>query len=143
MIERLINQRLTRVEAADPKSYQPCDVVVFHRDAYGCAAHDICTVAEIGELLSGAEGLDDGQRRMIADWQKADRLQGELIARIESLPGEAAALVERAGDGFPSIYSEQKIGVRGFSLPLGAKTRIVSHPSADTKRPSRLPLNLA
>ena len=47
MIERLINQRLTRVEAADPKSYQPSDVVVFHRDAYGCAAHDICTVTGV------------------------------------------------------------------------------------------------
>ena len=47
MIERLINQRLTRVEAADPKSYQPGDVVVFHRDAYGCAAHDTCTVNSV------------------------------------------------------------------------------------------------
>ena len=47
MIERLINQRLTRVEAADPKSYQPGDVVVFHRDAYGCAAHDTCTVTGV------------------------------------------------------------------------------------------------
>ena len=47
MIERLINQRLTRVEAADPNSYQPGDVVVFHRDAYGCAAHDTCTVNSV------------------------------------------------------------------------------------------------
>ena len=47
IIERLINQRLTRVEAADPKSYQPGDVVVFHRDAYGCAAHDTCTVTGV------------------------------------------------------------------------------------------------
>ncbi len=52
-------------------------------------------VAEIGKRLSGTEGLDDGQYRMIANWQKADRLQGELTARIESLPNEAAALVER------------------------------------------------
>ena len=47
-IERLINQRLTRVEAADPKSYHPGDVVVFHRDAYECAAHDTCTVTGVG-----------------------------------------------------------------------------------------------
>ena len=54
MIERLINQRLTRVEAADPKSYQPGDVVVFHRDAYGCAAHDTCTV-------TGVDGVDGSE----------------------------------------------------------------------------------
>ena len=50
MIERLINQRLTRVEAADPRSYQPGDVVVFHRDAYGCAAHDTCTVTGVDDV---------------------------------------------------------------------------------------------
>ena len=54
MIERLINQRLTLVEAADPKSYQPGDVVVFHRDAYGCAAHDTCTV-------TGVDGVDGSE----------------------------------------------------------------------------------
>ena len=54
MIERLINQRLTRVEAADPNSYQPGDVVVFHRDAYGCAAHDTCTV-------TGVDGVDGSE----------------------------------------------------------------------------------
>ena len=47
VIERLINQRLTRVEAANPTSYQPGDVVVFHRDVYGCSAHDICTVVGV------------------------------------------------------------------------------------------------
>ena len=57
-------------------------------------------VAKIGKRLAGAEGLDDSQRRMIANWQKADRLQGELTVRIESLPNEAAALVERAGGSF-------------------------------------------
>ena len=54
-------------------------------------------VAEIGKRLAGAEGLDDGQHRMIANWQKADRLQGGLTVRIESLPNEAATLVERSG----------------------------------------------
>ena len=54
MIERLINQRLTRVEAADPRNYQPGDVVVFHRDAYGCAAHDTCTV-------TGVDGVDGSE----------------------------------------------------------------------------------
>ena len=57
-------------------------------------------VAEIGERLAGVEWLDDGQRRTIADWQKVDRLQSELTAQIVTLPNEAAALVERAGDGF-------------------------------------------
>ncbi len=54
IIERLINQRLTRVEAADIKSYQPGDVVVFHRDAYGCAANDTCTV-------TGVDGVDGSE----------------------------------------------------------------------------------
>ena len=58
---------------------------------------DYRDVAEIGKRLAGVEGLDDSQRRMITDWQKADRLQGGLTARIESLPNEAAALVERSG----------------------------------------------
>ena len=56
-------------------------------------------VAEIGEQLTGAERLNDGQRRMFADWQTVDRRQGELTAQIESLPHAVAALVERAGDG--------------------------------------------
>ena len=51
-------------------------------------------VAEIGKRLAGAQGLNNSQNQMITDWQKADRLQGELTVRIESLPNEAAALVE-------------------------------------------------
>ena len=57
-------------------------------------------VAEIGKRLAGAKGLNDSQDQMITDWQKADRLQGELTARIESLPNDAAALVERTRSNF-------------------------------------------
>ena len=35
-IERLVNRRLTRVLAADPRSYRPGDMVVPNRDVYGC-----------------------------------------------------------------------------------------------------------
>ena len=67
-------------------------------------------IAEIGKRLAGAEGLDDGQRRMIANWQKADRLQGGLSARIESLPNEAARWLSVLGPvprrlpGTPIMY---------------------------------------
>ena len=41
VIERLIDQRLTRAEASDPGSYREGDVVVFHRNAYGCTTNDV------------------------------------------------------------------------------------------------------
>ena len=30
--------------AADLRSYEPGDTVVFHRDVFGCRANDVCTV---------------------------------------------------------------------------------------------------
>ena len=43
-IDRLVNRRLTRALAADIASYEPGDTVVFHGNAYGCRANDVCTV---------------------------------------------------------------------------------------------------
>ena len=43
-VERLVNRRLTRVQASDIRSYEPGDTVVFHRDVYGCRASDVCIV---------------------------------------------------------------------------------------------------
>ena len=46
-IERLIDRRLTRAEAANLRSYAEGDTVVFNRDAYGCQKDDICKVTRI------------------------------------------------------------------------------------------------
>ena len=43
-IDRLVDRRLTRALAADIASYEPGDTVVFHGNAYGCRAGDVCTV---------------------------------------------------------------------------------------------------
>ena len=50
-VERLVNRRLTRVQASDIRSYEPGDTVVFHRDVFGCRANDVCIVM----------GHDDGR----------------------------------------------------------------------------------
>ena len=50
-VDRLVNRRLTRVQASDIRSYEPGDTVVFHRDVYGCRASDVCIVM----------GHDDGR----------------------------------------------------------------------------------
>ena len=46
-VERLIDRRLTRAEAADLRSYGEGDEVVFHRDVYGCRKDDVCRVVRI------------------------------------------------------------------------------------------------
>ena len=50
-VERLVNRRLTRVQASDIRSYEPGDTIVFHRDVFGCRANDVCIVM----------GHDDGR----------------------------------------------------------------------------------
>ena len=61
-IDRLVDRRLTRAQAADVRSWQPGDTVVFHRDAYGCREDDVCTVTAIedGMVVLDAPG---GERR--------------------------------------------------------------------------------
>ena len=39
VVDRLVNRRLTRALAADLRSYEPGDIVVFHRDVFGCRAN--------------------------------------------------------------------------------------------------------
>ena len=48
-IDRLVPRRLTRALAADIASYEPGDTLVFHRDVFGCAKDDVCTVTAIGD----------------------------------------------------------------------------------------------
>ena len=50
-IQRLVDRRYTRIEASVLANYEPGDWVVFHRNAYGCMADDLCTVS----------GIDDGE----------------------------------------------------------------------------------
>ena len=46
-IDRLVDRRLTRAQAAEITSYEPGDLAVFHRDHYGCRRDDVCTVTGI------------------------------------------------------------------------------------------------
>ena len=59
VVDRLVNRRLTRALAADLRSYEPGDIVVFHRDVFGCRANDVCTVMDRHEgqvILAHADG---------------------------------------------------------------------------------------
>ena len=51
VVDRLVDRRLTRVEAADIDNWEPGLHAVFHRDHYGCLKDDVCTVS----------GHDDGE----------------------------------------------------------------------------------
>ena len=51
VIDRLVDRRLTRAQAADIRSWEEGDTVVFHRDAYGCRQDDVCIVT----------GVEDGK----------------------------------------------------------------------------------
>ena len=61
-IDRLVDRRLTRAQAAEIRSWEPGDTVVFHRDAYGCREDDVCMVKNIedGMVVLDAPG---GERR--------------------------------------------------------------------------------
>ncbi|MYE03331.1 MAG: relaxase domain-containing protein, partial [Alphaproteobacteria bacterium] len=49
VIDRLVDRRLTRAQAADIRSWEEGDTVVFHRDAYGCRQDDVCIVTAVGD----------------------------------------------------------------------------------------------
>ncbi len=51
VVDRLVDRRLTRVEAAEIDNWEPGLHAVFHRDHYGCLKDDVCTVV----------GRDDGE----------------------------------------------------------------------------------
>ena len=62
-VDRLVDRRLTRAQAADIASYKPGDTVVFHRDHYGCRRDDVCTVTAIEEGVVVLAHADGGERR--------------------------------------------------------------------------------
>ena len=63
VVDRLVNRRLTRAQAADIRSYESGDTAVFHRDAYGCRANDVCLVTGIDEGWVVLAGPDGGEHR--------------------------------------------------------------------------------
>ena len=86
-VERLVNRRLTRVQASDIRSYEPGDTVVFHRDVFGCRASDVCIVM----------GRDDG-RVVLAhpDGERRFRPSGNAAGYLGLYDTERIEL--RAGD---------------------------------------------
>ena len=106
-VDRLVNRRLTRVQASDIRSYEPGETVVFHRDVYGCRANDVCIVM----------GHDDG-RVVLA------HPDGERRFRPS---GNAA--------GYMGLYDTERIELRAGDLIRWTRNRKAplargSHPQA-------------
>ena len=57
VIDRLVDRRLTRAQAADIRSWEEGDTVVFHRDAYGCRQDDVCIVTAVTAAGDGKVAL--------------------------------------------------------------------------------------
>ena len=55
-------------------------------------------VAELGERLEAAEGIDAHVRRAVAEWRKVDAAQAALAEEVRTLPGRIAAWRERRAD---------------------------------------------
>ena len=88
VVDRLVNRRLTRTLAADLRSYEPGDIVVFHRDVFGCRANDVCTVMGRHEgqvILAHADG---GERRFRPSGNAATYLGLYDTERIELRAGD-------------------------------------------------------
>ena len=62
-IDRLVPRRLTRALAADIASYEPGDILVFHRDVFGCKKDDVCTVTAIEDGTVVLAHPDKEERR--------------------------------------------------------------------------------
>ena len=86
-VERLVNRRLTRVQASDIRSYEPGDTVVFHRDVFGCRASDVCIVMghNDGRVVLAHP---DGERRFRPSGNAAGYLGLYDTERIELRAGD-------------------------------------------------------
>ena len=86
-VERLVNRRLTRVQASDIRSYEPGDTVVFHRDVFGCRANDVCIVMDHddGRVVLAHP---DGERRFRPSGNAAGYLGLYDTERIELRAGD-------------------------------------------------------
>ena len=55
-------------------------------------------VAELGERLEAAEGIDAQVRLAVAEWRKIEAAQAALVEEVRTLPGRIAAWRERRAD---------------------------------------------
>ena len=86
-VDRLVNRRLTRVQASDIRSYEPGDTIVFHRDVFGCRANDVCIVMghDDGRVVLAHR---DGERRFRPSGNAARYLGLYDTERIELRAGD-------------------------------------------------------
>ena len=121
-VERLVNRRLTRVQASDIRSYEPGDTIVFHRDVFGCRANDVCTIM----------GHDDG-RVVLAhpDGERRFRPSGNAARYLGLYDTERIEL--RAGDLIRWTRNRKAAGaIRGRCAGLDVSVR------DERLRPSRI-----
>ncbi len=64
-------------------------------------AEGYAEVAELGERLAAADGLDERQREGVAQWREVHAEQGALAEAVRSIPGRVAAWVERRAAELP------------------------------------------
>ena len=88
VVDRLVNRRLTRARAADIRSYEPGDTVVFHRDVFGCRAGDVCMVTGTDGGHVVMAGPDGSERRFRPSGNAATYFGLYDTERIELRAGE-------------------------------------------------------
>ena len=87
-IDRLVDRRLTRAQAAEIASYEPGNLAVFHRDHYGCRRDDVCTVTGIEDGMVVLAHPDGGERRFRPSGNAAWYLRICDTERIEIRAGD-------------------------------------------------------
>ena len=87
-LQRLVDRRYTRVEASVLANYEPGDTVVFHRDAYGCRADDVCTITGIRDGQVVLDHADGRERRFSPSGNAAHNLGVYETAAIEIRAGD-------------------------------------------------------
>ncbi|MCE2520764.1 MAG: relaxase domain-containing protein [Alphaproteobacteria bacterium] len=87
-LQRLVNRRYTRVEAGVLANYEPGDTVVFHRDAYGCRADDVCTITGTRDGWVVLDHADGRERRFRPSGNAAHNLGVYESRTIEIQAGD-------------------------------------------------------
>ena len=87
-IDRLVDRRLTRAQAADIGNYEPGDLAVFHRDHYGCRQDDVCTVTGVEDGMVVLAHPDGKERRFRPSGNAAWYLRICDTERIELRAGD-------------------------------------------------------
>ena len=87
-VDRLVDRRLTRAQAADIASYEPGDTVVLHRDHYGCRKDDVCVVTGREGGMVAMAHPDGGERRFRPAGNAAWYLRLCDTERIELCAGD-------------------------------------------------------